>query len=301
MSKPLKRNLIDIGIVGIAALYGLFITYFKTDLYWEYATDGILVLIQNFLYGLSIFSLASLLFRSFGKRIKSNTWAKLISFVLSVILVYGYQILMIFILALGTYGLDLTGYLEFQFLPDFQTYAYILTMNTAGIPAKLAWIFAYWAVWLKYYFAALFFFVFVRAKKPDMQVMDSTENQSSEETQKPLPSFCPHCGAPVTTTGGFCLVCGKPLIAGTKVSYAQPIRIYPPVLPDNPSIGFNVLAFFVPVVGLILFAVWSTQFPKKSKAVGKWALVGFITETVAMVAFYLVFFTVNYSMMMQQN
>jgi len=299
MNKTVKRNLIDVGIIGVAALYGLFVTYFKTDLYWEYATDGILVLIQNILYGLSIFALASLLFRSFGKRIKSNAWAKLISFTVSVVLVYAYQVLMILILALGTYGLDLTGYLEFQFLPDLQTYAYILTMDTADIPAKVAWIFAYLAVWLKYYFATLFFFVFVKAKKPYTLSMDLTENQTLEAAEKPLPSFCPHCGAPVTTTGKFCSVCGKPLVAGIQAS-SQPIRIYPPVLPDNPSIGFNILAFFVPVVGLILYAVWSAQFPKKSKAVGKWALVGFITGTVAMLAFYIVFFTVYYSMMMQQ-
>ena len=299
MNKTVKRNLIDGGIIGVAALFGLFITYFRSDLYWEVAIDGVIIIIQSVLYGFAVFALASLLFRNFGKLIKSNAWAKLISILISIVLVYGYQVLMILLLALGTYGLDLTGYLEFQFLPDFQTYAYILTMDAPGIPAKLAWFLAYLTVWLKYYVAALFFFVFVKAKKQYTLSMDLTENQTLEAAEKPLPSFCPHCGAPVTTTGKFCSVCGKPLVAGNQAT-TQPTRIYPPVLPDNPSIGFNILAFFVPVVGLILYAVWSAQFPKKSKAVGKWALVGFITGTVAMLAFYIVFFTVYYSMMMQK-
>lgn len=44
---------------------------------------------------------------------------------------------------------------------------------------------------------------------------------------------------------------------------------------DMPSTGYNVLSFFFPIVGLILFLVWKDEFPVKAKAIGKWAIIGF--------------------------
>ena len=45
---------------------------------------------------------------------------------------------------------------------------------------------------------------------------------------------------------------------------------------DVPSTGMNVLSFFLPGVGLILYLIWKDQFPIKAKAVGKHALIGVI-------------------------
>lgn len=49
---------------------------------------------------------------------------------------------------------------------------------------------------------------------------------------------------------------------------------------DKASVGFNILGFFIPIVGLILFLVWLKDSPKKAKFVGISALIGFILQIV---------------------
>lgn len=49
---------------------------------------------------------------------------------------------------------------------------------------------------------------------------------------------------------------------------------------DRPSAGFNALAFFFPIVGLILYLVWKNQKPRCAHAIGKWALIGFVANIV---------------------
>jgi len=47
---------------------------------------------------------------------------------------------------------------------------------------------------------------------------------------------------------------------------------------DAPSIGFAVLSFFFPLIGLILFLVWKDKTPLKAKSCGKGALIGVIVN-----------------------
>jgi len=49
---------------------------------------------------------------------------------------------------------------------------------------------------------------------------------------------------------------------------------------DTPDIWIPILAFFIPVVGLILYLVWKDDKPQSSSAAGKFALIGFIVEVV---------------------
>lgn len=44
---------------------------------------------------------------------------------------------------------------------------------------------------------------------------------------------------------------------------------------DIPSVGLNIISFLFPLVGLILFCVFSSTEPNKAHSVGKWALIGF--------------------------
>jgi uncharacterized membrane protein YhaH (DUF805 family) len=57
-----------------------------------------------------------------------------------------------------------------------------------------------------------------------------------------------------------------------------------PVNPVNPndksSIGFAILSFFIPLVGLILFLVWKKDTPLKAKSCGIGALIGFVLSVV---------------------
>lgn len=43
---------------------------------------------------------------------------------------------------------------------------------------------------------------------------------------------------------------------------------------DAPSMGFAVLCFFFPVIGLILYLVWRETSPLKARSCGKGALIG---------------------------
>ena len=55
---------------------------------------------------------------------------------------------------------------------------------------------------------------------------------------------------------------------------------------DVPSTGFNVLSFFFPLIGLILYLVWNDKKPRRAKAVGKAALIGFIMGIVFNIVVY---------------
>jgi uncharacterized membrane protein YvbJ len=54
---------------------------------------------------------------------------------------------------------------------------------------------------------------------------------------------------------------------------------------DKSSIGFAILSFFIPLVGLILFLVWKKDTPMKAKSCGKGALIGFILSVVQVIFF----------------
>ena len=126
-------------------------------------------------------------------------------------------------------------------------------------------------------------------------------------------SYCSQCGKELVQGAKFCQNCGAPVesaaAAGTgaagdgsasantssgdssSASYAgyyerqnaqsqnaqrqnaQPNYNY--VEQDIPSTVLNVLAFFLPLVGLILYLVYVDSTPRRAKAIGKFALIGF--------------------------
>ena len=55
----------------------------------------------------------------------------------------------------------------------------------------------------------------------------------------------------------YCSQCGKELV-------------------DEAVVCPNILAFLFPVIGLILFLCFQKTTPVRAKAIGKWALIGFI-------------------------
>lgn len=77
--------------------------------------------------------------------------------------------------------------------------------------------------------------------------------------------YCSHCGKGIVENAVVCPYCGCSVNAANN---------------DTPSGGLNVLAFLFPLIGLILFCVYNSNSPIKAKAIGKWALIGFIVEIV---------------------
>ena len=77
--------------------------------------------------------------------------------------------------------------------------------------------------------------------------------------------FCTKCGKEIMDDAIICMNCG---CATELKSHVE----------DSPSMGFAVLGFFIPLVGLILYLVNKDTAPKKAKSAGKGALVGVIVS-----------------------
>ena len=102
---------------------------------------------------------------------------------------------------------------------------------------------------------------------------------------------CNHCNQLLEDDAKFCPVCGnkieesnleneennQTITTNSDYSYynqnnmnATPIN----QKADSSSVGFGILSFFFPIVGLILFLVWKAETPKKAKSCGIGALIG---------------------------
>ncbi len=82
-------------------------------------------------------------------------------------------------------------------------------------------------------------------------------------------AFCRNCGQSIDDNAVVCVHCG------TAVSNT------PATDPDDASsVGFAILGFFFPLIGLILYLVWKGNKPKRAKSCGKGALIGFIVGIV---------------------
>lgn len=93
----------------------------------------------------------------------------------------------------------------------------------------------------------------------------TTETQENEQQYIPLhKSYCRECGSMISAKAVTCPKCGA-----TQNQTA--------VRQDEASAGLKVLSFFFPLIGLILFCVYSQNTPNAAKEYGKWALIGFVT------------------------
>lgn len=79
--------------------------------------------------------------------------------------------------------------------------------------------------------------------------------------------YCSHCGTQLQDEAAFCSQCGHSVTTHSAT-------------PDNPSIGLNIVAFLLPIVGLILYLVNHEKSPNKAKSIGKWALISFALNCV---------------------
>lgn len=74
---------------------------------------------------------------------------------------------------------------------------------------------------------------------------------------------------------------------GQQYGQAQPVYAAPaPAVNDSGSIGWGILGFFIPIVGLVLFLVWKNTKPKCAKVAGIGALIG-VCLSLAVNFFYL--------------
>lgn len=72
--------------------------------------------------------------------------------------------------------------------------------------------------------------------------------------------------------------------------FQQPQFQGPPPVIDKKSTGLNILSFFIPLIGLILYLTKKDQTPIKAKGCGKAALIGFILQIVISIVYYVAIF-----------
>ena len=81
--------------------------------------------------------------------------------------------------------------------------------------------------------------------------------------------FCSHCGKELFDNAVVCTNCGCAVNSSSNLSNAAAGE-------DIPNGVLNVLSFFIPIVGLILFCVMHSKTPRKANQLGVFALIGFI-------------------------
>ncbi len=81
--------------------------------------------------------------------------------------------------------------------------------------------------------------------------------------------YCKNCGQQIDEKTTYCPYCGTNTSIGNSAA-----------LNDAPNIGFAIIGFIIPIVGLILYLVYESKQPRKAKSAGKGALIGFITKVV---------------------
>ena len=80
--------------------------------------------------------------------------------------------------------------------------------------------------------------------------------------------YCSSCGAQIDDNTRYCPKCGSP-VGQVYRAPAQPPYQY---VNDTGSVGWALLGFLIPLVGLILFLVWIDNKPKCAKMAGLGAL-----------------------------
>ena len=117
-------------------------------------------------------------------------------------------------------------------------------------------------------------------------------------------AYCKKCGRNIGADKAFCPYCGAKMgaEAASEPTYQQsaPQQAAPVTVnvnnnvasDDAPNMGFAILGFFFPLIGLILWLIWKDQTPLKAKSCGKGALIGFIVSIVVSVVPYIFYFVV---------
>ena len=96
--------------------------------------------------------------------------------------------------------------------------------------------------------------------------------------------YCTHCGKELNDDAKYCMGCGCGC-EGSVANSPKPIDEY-----DDHESWPQVVAFFIPIAGFILFLLWSDCRPIKAKRVGKWTLIGFIFGIILLIIFFICIF-----------
>lgn len=86
-------------------------------------------------------------------------------------------------------------------------------------------------------------------------------------------AYCKNCGAEIPDNAFICVKCGVQQKDDNK-----------PV--DTGSIGWWILGFLIPIIGLILYLVWKDDKPVSAKQAGQGALVSVLLGVVIIITYF---------------
>lgn len=89
--------------------------------------------------------------------------------------------------------------------------------------------------------------------------------------------FCSKCGKEIMNEAVVCPNCGCAVNGALNVSKAAAGE-------DVPNGGLNLLGFFIPLVGLIMYCVMHGSTPRKANQIGLFSLIGFIINFILIMA-----------------
>lgn len=91
--------------------------------------------------------------------------------------------------------------------------------------------------------------------------------------------YCSHCGAELEDEAVVCVKCGCS-VSGSKQKED----------PSESTVGYAILGFFVPIIGLILFLLWNDEYPRRAKSAGKGALISVIVSVITSIIVFGLYF-----------
>ncbi len=91
--------------------------------------------------------------------------------------------------------------------------------------------------------------------------------------------YCRFCGQEIKDDAVVCPHCG--CATGNKCLSSNPN--------DAPSAGWGFLGFLLPILGLILYLVWRSDYPLRAKSVGRGALIAVVLEVVFAIVLVIIF------------
>ena len=116
---------------------------------------------------------------------------------------------------------------------------------------------------------------------------------------------CKNCGYNMPSSSAFCPNCGLKIEDNKDISTEKNVQNEQKVTPvttvvnnsidESGAVGWGILGFFFPFVGLILFLVWLRERPKSSKAAGIGALIRVILNVFLFIIFFIIGFAISYS------
>lgn len=95
--------------------------------------------------------------------------------------------------------------------------------------------------------------------------------------------YCKNCGKEIDDNTSVCSYCH---FVQESAEYQDTVNTQRSASVDKGGIGYEILGFCIPVVGLVLFLVWHDEKPNSARAAGKGALVSVILGIVMWVLYF---------------